>query len=238
MNLLHKLGFFADEYLREEISKLRGARRIDAETIAQLEAENERAAAIIARQVETIRKADERFKKAVGDLAEQADEIVANKGASASQTGPSQAEPKVSALRASVPSAEVQSGSIYIGEAKQAMRNGSRSFILKWEAVERPMRVCEGGGWYSGHPTKKAWVFRSWMEHKSAPGWNWPEVADSYKENDLAVLVERAFDDALVKHGFTTAQAIEARRAETQSGSVHESAVGETDAPESSQVQP
>lgn len=75
MNLLHKLGFFADEYLRKEISKLKGARRIDAETIAQLEAENERAAAIIARQVETIRKADERFKKAVGDLAEQADEI-------------------------------------------------------------------------------------------------------------------------------------------------------------------
>lgn len=34
------------------------------------------------------------------------------------------------------------------------------------------------------------------------------------------------------------AQAIEARRAETQSGSVHESAVGETDAPETTQVQP
>lgn len=123
-------------------------------------------------------------------------------------------------------------GEIVIGQMSSPLRNGSRTLVMKWEATRRPVKVCEGGGWYSAHPTATAWVFRSWLAHKSTPSWAWPKVADE-RDVNLNDLIERAFDNALLRYGFTTAQAIEARRAATL-GAVHESAVGTADAPDTS----
>jgi hypothetical protein len=100
---------------------------------------------------------------------------------------------------------DIAEGSIAIGTMPSPMRNGSRDLILKWQAVRRPVRVCEGGGWYSAHPTETAWCFRSWMEHKLAPGWAWPKMAEE-GDGDLEALVERAFYSALIRYGFAPAK--------------------------------
>lgn len=137
---------------------------------------------------------------------------------------------RVSPVPALIPSADRCSGTVFVGIMPQLLRDGSNQLIMCWEAERRPVKVCEGGGWYSAHPTKMAWVFRSWMKHRQRPGWTFDKVADE-DNTDLQKLIVRDLDRALIRHGFTSAQAIEARRAETQSGSVRESAVGETDAP-------
>ena len=93
-----------------------------------------------------------------------------------------------------------ESGSLVVGKSRTMLRNGSFDLVLMWQAVKRPVSVDEGGGWYSAHPTDKAWVFRSWMAHKGAPGWSWPKVADE-RDDDLATLVERAFDKARKRYG-------------------------------------
>ncbi len=63
----------------------------------------------------------------------------------------------------------------------------------------------------------------------------WPETIEGAARHELlafAVLIEECVEHETLSPQFSTlAQAIEARRAETPSGSVHESAVAESDAP-------
>jgi len=127
-------------------------------------------------------------------------------GASALPTGLSSLRDEAadaSSPKASIPSREADArGSLVVGKSCTVLRNGSFDLILMWEAVKRPVSVDEGGGWYSAHPTDKAWVFRSWMAHKRAPGWSWPKVSSEH-HSDLATLVERAFHDAQKRYGVT-----------------------------------
>ena len=76
---------------------------------------------------------------------------------------------------------ERANGRVVLGEAKQPLRNGSMQYVLCWEAALIPAKECEGGGWYSSHPTERHWAIRYWLEHKGQPGLQWPpKVADSY----------------------------------------------------------
>jgi hypothetical protein len=86
-----------------------------------------------------------------------------------------------------------------IGVVAHPLRNGSHFLELHWEAIRLPAKVCEGGGWYSAHPTERRWSFRSWMAHKSRPGWAWPKISDRYESDPdapLSALACAAVDDA------------------------------------------
>lgn len=161
-----------------------------------------------------------------------------DKGASASQTGPSQVEPvPVSPLRASVPSAltldEVFANLDVHAEAEEGL---ATDWILL--AVDRHGEAfvldADEGFWHVDLLTE-LWACDNQIDYPSGL------EAGLYLMTNIVIAPD--FDgDPTFKGSFqplaTKAQAMEARRAETQSGSVHESAVGNADAPEPSQVQP
>ena len=97
-------------------------------------------------------------------------------------------------------------GRVVLGEAKQPLRNGSCQHVLCWEAALVPAKVCEGGGYYSLHPTERHWAIRWWLEHKGRPGWQWPpKSADSYAgavQEPLEARVNKIVEDERRKRGF------------------------------------
>lgn len=135
-----------------------------------------------------------------------------DKGASAPQTGPSQVEPvPVSPLRASVPSAEAVASGLSEMQCNALLAMPFRS------------RRC---GFAPGTLVSLCNTQNLFLTKDPCP-----QLAISQQYGaGLRNYFRTPFGDLV-------AQAIEARRAETQSGSVHESAVRQ-DAPEPPQVQP
>jgi hypothetical protein len=143
----------------------------------------------------------------------------------------------VSPLRDGIPSASRQTGRIILGRLGTPLRNGSHEVVLRWEARLLPARECEGGGWYSAHPTKRVWQVWYAPEHKSAQP-RFDKVASFHATDDLDAQLSEIAAREMQRYGFTRqAQAIETRRAETREagfGAKHESAVGNADAPKDS----
>ena len=115
----------------------------------------------------------------------------------------------------------VMGGRIWIGNAKQPLRNGSTEIWMQWEARLLPARVCEGGGWYSASRTDKAWSLRTRMEHKNQ-GLYFDKVADPQAPETVEALFERLAEVTAFtakKYGFSdtpTAAALLARAAECE----------------------
>lgn len=81
-------------------------------------------------------------------------------------------------------------GEVVLGRLGSPLRDGSYDVIMCWDAVLRPVRECEGGGWYSYSRTHNAWTLRIWLKHKRAPGYAFPKGADEC-DADLEATVER-----------------------------------------------
>ena len=102
--------------------------------------------------------------------------------------------------------AERKSGRVLIGVLGQPMRNGSREVWLRWEARLLPKRVCEGGGWYSAHPTRKVWQLWTGLEHKRhAP--HFEKVADFHASDDLEAQLAERVERVTRQYGFHRARA-------------------------------
>lgn len=147
-------------------------------------------------------------------LAEQQDG-----GASAAQTGPSQAEPEVSALRASVPSAGISSlreigvDHYYeTGEWDCTYNAGDLEFVND--------ALCEGGAYGKAVLEITTLVEGPRLYAIQFPI-SWVEGSDPGDIDDWELRFFACAEEARA----AVAQAIETRRAETQGGSVHESAV-------------
>lgn len=104
---------------------------------------------------------------------------------------------------------KIAAGTIVLGELPEPMRDGNREVALCWEAKLLPARVCEGGGWYSAHPTEQRWEVRSWMRHKGAPGGDWPSVAGAGASGDLEAELARIEASARKRYGFAVRRELE-----------------------------
>ena len=58
-------------------------------------------------------------------------------------------------------------GCFYIGKARSPNNQTGDKVFLVWDAAFVPIRVDEGGGSFSHHPTEKGWSFRYRVGHKS-----------------------------------------------------------------------
>lgn len=101
-------------------------------------------------------------------------------------------------------SPDVRSGRIVLGMLDAPMRNGLREVVLVWEARLLPKRVCEGGGWYSAHPTKRAWQVWYDFEHKAAKP-RFDTIASFHATSDLQSQLDAITVQEMRRYGFKDA---------------------------------